>query len=79
MIGWENNAMVDEFTEGPDPNEIRRHQKKMLTNAQYRMKYRRIDYYRPNEKQLQFHNLMATERALRAGNQLGKLTPPARN
>jgi phage terminase large subunit-like protein len=57
---------------GPDPNELRRHQKKLLTEREYRAKYRRADFYKPHPKQLEFHNLMETERALRAGNQLGK-------
>jgi hypothetical protein len=57
---------------GPDPNEVRRHGKKMLTEMQYRRKYCRLDYYRPNPKQLEFHNLIAPERMLRAGNQQGK-------
>lgn len=63
---------MDETDEGPDPNSIRRHQKKMLTELQYRMKYARFDFYRPNPKQLQFHGLRGTELMLRAGNQLGK-------
>ena len=64
--------MTDELEEGPDPNDVRRHAKKMLTELEYRKRYRRIDFYRPNPKQLEFHNLIATERMLRAGNQLGK-------
>jgi len=63
--------MTDEI-EGPDPNEVRRHARKMLSELQYRRKYRRLDFYKPNPKQLEFHNLLATERALRAGNQIGK-------
>ena len=58
--------------EGPDPNDIRRHAKKMLTEMQYRQKYRRIDFYTPNYKQEEFHNLLKTEKMIRAGNQLGK-------
>src|SRR6202161_1061426 len=58
--------------EGPDPNDIRRHAKRMFTEMQYRQKYRRIDFYKPNRKQLEFHNLIADERMLRAGNQEGK-------
>jgi phage terminase large subunit-like protein len=46
----------------------------MLTELQYRQKYRRIDWYQPHPKQLEFHNLHATECLLRAGNQLGKTT-----
>jgi phage terminase large subunit-like protein len=65
---------MDEPTEGPDPNAVRRHQKKMLTEFEYRRKYRRIDFYKPNEKQLAFHGLQATECMLRSGNQLGKTT-----
>lgn len=64
--------MTAEIEEGPDPNDVRRHAKKMLTEFEYRKKYRRIDFYRPNLKQQKFHNLAATEKMLRAGNQLGK-------
>src|SRR5258707_13119692 len=63
---------TDDIEEGPDPNDIRRHAKKMYTEMQYRQKYRRIDYYTPNFKQEEFHNLTATEKMLRAGNQQGK-------
>ena len=59
--------MTDELEQGPDANEIRRHAKKMLTEFEYRKRYRRLDYYRPNRKQLEFHNLIATEAALRSG------------
>jgi phage terminase large subunit-like protein len=61
-----------EFDEGPDPNDLRRHAKKMFTETEYRKKFRRIDFYKPNNKQLEFHNTVARERALRAGNQIGK-------
>jgi len=64
--------MADEPDEGPDPNAIRRHQKKMLTEFEYRRKYRRLDFYKPNIKQQAFHALTATECMLRAGNQQGK-------
>jgi phage terminase large subunit-like protein len=64
--------MSDEQEQGPDPNQVRRHAKRMLTEIEYRKRYRRIDYYRPNPRQLEFHNLIAAERALRAGNQIGK-------
>lgn len=64
--------MSDEVEEGPDPNDVRRHQKRMLTNEQYRKKYRRIDFYRPNDKQREFHNSSVMELMLRAGNQNGK-------
>ncbi len=64
--------MSDEIEYGPDPNQVRRHAKKMLTELEYRKKYRRIDFYKPNPKQLEFHNLIAAERMLRAGNQIGK-------
>ena len=60
------------FDEGPDPSSLRRHMKRMLTEFEYRRKYRRIDFYSPNRKQLEFHNAIAPERMLRAGNQLGK-------
>lgn len=63
--------MTDEL-EGPDPNDVRRHAKRMYTNAQYRKKYRRIDFYQPNEKQKLFHQLTVPEKMLRAGNQMGK-------
>jgi phage terminase large subunit-like protein len=64
--------MADDLEAGPDPNDVRRHAKKLYTELQYRQKYRRIDFYRPNFKQEEFHNLVASERMLRAGNQLGK-------
>src|SRR5882724_13392417 len=64
--------MTDAPPEGPDPNDIRRHARKMLTEMQYRQKYRRIDFYMPNFKQEEFHNLNKTEKMIRAGNQLGK-------
>ena len=64
--------MTDDRDEGPDPNDLRRHAKRMFTEMQYRQKYRRIDFYRPNRKQLEFHNTVAPERMLRAGNQEGK-------
>ena len=64
--------MTDDVEEGPDPNGIRRHARKMHTELQYRQKYRRIDYYKPNRKQEAFHNMLADERMLRAGNQEGK-------
>src|ERR1035438_7024133 len=61
-----------ETEEGPDPNNLRRHAKKMYTEMEYRKKYRRLDYYSPNRKQLEFHNTLVPERMLRAGNQEGK-------
>jgi len=64
--------MTDDLEEGPDPNEIRRHQQRMLTNEQYRKKYCRLDFYRPNDKQREFHNALEREIMLRAGNQNGK-------
>lgn len=64
--------MTDEVEEGPDPNQVRRHAKKMFTEMQFRQKYRRIDFYKPNDKQREFHNSLATEIMLRAGNQMGK-------
>ena len=64
--------MTDEPEEGPDPNDVRRHAKRMWTEAQYRQKYRRWDFYRPNPKQFEFHNTLGKEIMLRAGNQLGK-------
>lgn len=64
--------MTDEPELGPDPNDIRRHAKRMYTERQYREKYCRWNYYEPNEKQKLFHNTIAPERMLRAGNQNGK-------
>lgn len=64
--------MADDLEEGPDPNDIRRHAKKMFTEMQYRRKYRRIDFYTPNFKQEEFHNLQFSEKMIRAGNQQGK-------
>jgi phage terminase large subunit-like protein len=64
--------MSDEPELGPDPNHVRRHAKKMHTEMQYRRRYCRLDYYRPNPRQKDFHNLVAAERCLRAGNQQGK-------
>jgi phage terminase large subunit-like protein len=61
-----------ETEDGPDPNGIRRHAKKMLTEFEYRRNYRRIDFYKPNDKQREFHNTLVPEVMLRAGNQLGK-------
>ena len=63
---------MDDIEEGPDPNDVRRHAKKMFTEREYRQKYRRIDFYRPNLKQLEFHNAPEREVMLRAGNQNGK-------
>lgn len=64
--------MTGELEEGPDPNDLRRHAKRMYTELQYRQKYRRIDFYTPNFKQEQFHSLIVPEKMLRAGNQMGK-------
>lgn len=66
--------LTGEPIEGPDPNQVRRQAKRMLTEFQYRQKYRRFDFYRPNLKQLAFHGLTETECMLRAGNQTGKTT-----
>lgn len=63
---------MTETEEGPDPNGVRRHAKRMLTETQYRQKYRRWDFYRPNKKQLEFHNTVVPEKMLRANNQGGK-------
>jgi phage terminase large subunit-like protein len=68
----ENEPPRGEPEEGPDPNSVRRHAKKMLSNADYLKKYRRLGFYRPHPKQMEFHNLLAVESALRAGNQQGK-------
>lgn len=64
--------MTDEIIEGPDANAVRRHAKKMLTNSEYRQKYRRIEFYTPHPRQRDFHALAETEVMLRAGNQQGK-------
>jgi phage terminase large subunit-like protein len=64
--------MTDDIEQGPDPNDVRRHAKKMWTEREYRLRYRRLDFYKPNRAQLRFHNTIADERMLRAGNQLGK-------
>lgn len=64
--------MTDEVEQGPDPNDVRRHARKMFTERQYRQKYRRLDFYEPNRKQLEFHNTVMPERMLRAGSQQGK-------
>ena len=66
--------MSDDQEFGPDPNQVRRHAKKMLTNVEYLKTYRRLGYYRPSPKQMLFHNSIATELALRAANQVGKTT-----
>jgi phage terminase large subunit-like protein/phage terminase small subunit len=72
---WGRDHRMNDDTEfGPDANQMRRHAKRMLTELEYRKKYCRIDFYKPNPKQLNFHNLTAVERMLRAGNQLGKTT-----
>jgi phage terminase large subunit-like protein len=68
----EDERPRDEAEEGPDPSSIRRHAKKMLTNIEYLRKYRRLGFYKPHPKQIEFHNLQAVEKCLRAGNQLGK-------
>src|SRR5499427_8040240 len=68
----EEGTRAADIEEGPDPNSVRRHAKKMLTNVEYLRKYRRLGFYKPHPKQLEFHNLMAVEKCLRAGNQLGK-------
>jgi phage terminase large subunit-like protein len=70
----ESPAVVvpDEPEYGPDANALRRHAKRMLSNRDYLKKYRRLGFYKPHPKQMEFHNLLAVERMLRAGNQLGK-------
>jgi phage terminase large subunit-like protein len=70
--GVAGDVVNDELEEGPDPNDVRRHAKRMYTEMQYRQKYRRIDFYRPNLKQLEFHNTVSRETMLRANNQGGK-------
>jgi hypothetical protein len=68
--------MVDDVTE-INVNSIRNHAKRMFSALDYNKKYRRLDFYKPNSRQLLFHNSIATELALRAGNQLGKTTAAA--
>ena len=65
-------ARASDVEEGPDPSAVRKHARRMLTNIEYLRKYRRIGFYKPHPRQLEFHNLMAVEKCLRAGNQLGK-------
>lgn len=62
-----------------DPNDVRRHAKRMYTEAEYRKLYRRIDFYKPNRFQLKLHNAPANVRYInaRAANQLGKSTAAA--
>jgi hypothetical protein len=62
---------ADDLEEGPDPNDIRRHAKKMLTEFQYRQKYRRIDFTRRTSSRRN-STTCRTEKMIRAGNQLGK-------
>jgi phage terminase large subunit-like protein len=62
----------DEFEPGPDPNEIRRHAKKMLTEREYRDTYCKILRYKPHPKQLEAHNSQAHRVCILAGNQQGK-------
>lgn len=64
--------MTDDIEAGLDPNAVRRHAKKMLTEFEYRRRYCRHDFYKPNRAQEKFHALTAREKALRAGNQEGK-------
>ena len=64
--------MSDDIEYGPDPNDIRKHQKKMLTNAEYYRTFYRIGGFVPHPKQLEFLNSSASEVALIAGNQQGK-------
>jgi phage terminase large subunit-like protein len=68
----DDDARAGDVEEGPDPNSVRRHAKRMLTNIEYLRRYRRLGFYKPHPKQLEFHNLLATEKCLRAGNQTGK-------
>jgi len=72
--GYHGPAVIvpDDVEQGPDPNSVRRHAKRMLSNVEYLRKYRRLGFYKPHPKQVEFHNLRAVERCLRAGNQLGK-------
>jgi phage terminase large subunit-like protein len=66
--------MSEDIIEGPDPIQLRRHMKKMYTDDQYRRKYRRIDFYKPNDRQREFHDATDREVMLRAANQSGKTT-----
>src|SRR5665213_345864 len=67
-----DRAMTDEFLEGPDPNEVRKQAKRMCTAAEYQRRYNRSAFYRPNKKQLIFHNSPHKERMLLGANQSGK-------
>ena len=69
--------MSDDNEFGPDANQVRRHAKKLYTEAEYRKLYRKLDFFDPNAVQRAFLNLPATERLLRGGNQTGKTTAGA--
>ena len=66
--------MTDTAEYGPDPNEIRKHQKKLLSAREYNLKYRRRDFFKPSAKQRDFANAdpRLTEIRLIAASQSGK-------
>jgi hypothetical protein len=68
------SAKPDDIIEGPDANQVRRHAKRMLTEREYRLKYRKFDFYRPNPFQLKLHNAPLDARLInaRGSNQMGK-------
>jgi phage terminase large subunit-like protein len=64
--------MNDDTEQGPDPNERRRHAKKLYSEREYRDRYYKILRYEPHPKQLEAHNSAAHRLMLQAGNQQGK-------
>lgn len=68
--------MTDETEFGPDPNQVRRHAKKMLTEREYRQRYRSADFYKPSPKQEEGHNAPKeiSELFMQAATQSGKST-----
>jgi phage terminase large subunit-like protein len=64
--------MNDDTEQGPDPNERRKHAKKLYSEREYRDRYYKILRYEPHPKQLAAHNSTAHRLMLQAGNQQGK-------
>lgn len=66
--------MSDDLELGPDPNSVRKHVKKLYTEKEYRQRYCRLDFFKPNAKQLEFICAPAhlTEIRLQAATQSGK-------
>jgi phage terminase large subunit-like protein len=62
----------DETEQGPDPNERRKHAKKLYSEREYRDRYYKILRYEPHPRQLEAHNSSAHRLMLQAGNQQGK-------